>query len=276
MATSAKSKAAELKALQEANAAAIEFNSVKVELADGKKVGAKQLLTAMGKQTDKSLEAKEQRDAASMAFCLFAESVAEVNMTNDIPRDTVVLGFTKHLDALRPALHKDGCPFVEAKTEDGKPTVYSWKGYGNNVKSIAKGVVQFTGHDDYADFPEVSDCESFRAIRDAVEAARRGGESEDARLLREAKERWNEAVKALTKAVFASKDHELIDLRTLDVEAITEAVEDEAEQQQAIEDAAEQAKAEALEAAIAQASAEAEARQAEEPAEAAEAEAVAS
>jgi len=265
----ATSKQAQLKALQAANAEAIEFTKIKVEMPDGKKLGAHQLLTAMGKRDDESKNAKEMRDAASMAFCLFAESVAEVNDASEIPRDTIVMGFTKHLDSLRPILSKEGSPFVEAtEATDTKPAGYKWKGYGNNVKSIAKGVVEFTGTvvgtdeetDEEIMFPEVSDCDSYRKVREAVEAARRGEESEDARLLREAKEAFREACKVLQAALFASKDAELIELRTLDVETITETVNQEAAEQKAIAEAVEKVKEDAILAQIEVASAEAEAR----------------
>jgi len=185
---------------------------------------AHDLLTAMDSAVSDGNTAKQDKEEASVSFCQFALSTYEQNSADTdersgIPRDGIVKGFTAELDAMRPMLAAEGNSFVVATVpEDGKgDTKYSWKGHGNNVKSIAKGVIEFTGvlhtDEDGNEYPAIisaMDAESFTEIKKSVEAARAFGEDESKRLLREAKEALRESCKTLIAEVIKSEDHELI------------------------------------------------------------------
>jgi hypothetical protein len=189
------------KAIADANAEAIDFD----------RVVAHALFADMSVGDKASKQAKADKDAASLEFCRFAASTYAVNSENDIPRDTITAGFVKHLDAMRPVLAAEGNVLVETvESKDGKgDTTFKWRGHGNNVKSIAKGVTEFIGHADY-DLIDLAEAESFTAVKKSVEANRRMNESEEARLLREAKEFLREVTAELVSTVIKSDDAELI------------------------------------------------------------------
>lgn len=178
------------------------------------------LLNAMAGADTDGKDAKDARDNASLEFCRFAAATVMAN--ESINRDTVTEGFCKHLDAMRPMLADESNPFVEVITADGKDARFVWKGHGNNVKSIARGVTEFLGvvHKDSEgqDYPALIDldtAESFTDVKKSVEAARRYGESEDAVLLRESKEALRAACAELITEVIKSDDYELINEQAL-------------------------------------------------------------
>ena len=196
-------------AIQAANEQAIEFNSVV----------AHALLTRMADTDNAGKAAKLDRDKASLEFCqLGLETVITNHVDGNIPRDTVVKGFGLSLDAMRAMLFNEGNSFVTAKEgADGADTTYAWKGHGNNVKSIAKGVIEFAGvkhqDDDGEEIDaiiDVSAAESFRSVKMSVESARRYGEDAEIAELREAKELLREVCASLISEVIKSDDVELI------------------------------------------------------------------
>jgi hypothetical protein len=185
---------------------------------------AHSLLSDMDSAVSDGNTAKEAKENASVDYCQFAlstytQNAADTDERSGLPRDAIVKGFTAEMDAMRPMLAAEGNSFVVATVpEDGKgDTKYSWKGHGNNVKSIAKGVIEFTGimhtDEDGNEYPAIinpMDAESFTEIKKSVEAARAYGEDENKRLLREAKEALRESCKLLIAECIKSDDHELI------------------------------------------------------------------
>lgn len=203
-------KAKANKTVQAASDMAIEFD----------RKTAHTLLNAMASADTDGKSAKDSRDNASLEFCRFAATVVGANKS--INRETVTEGFCKHLDAMRPMLAGESNPFVDVIEADGKDTRYVWKGHGNNVKSIARGVTEFLGvvHKDseggeYDALIDLNTAESFTDVKKSVEAARRYGESDDAIMLREAKEELRAQCALLITEVIKSDDYELINEQAL-------------------------------------------------------------
>ena len=202
------------KGVQAANVTDISFDTL----------AAHGILTTMAEAVGSGEEAKQAKENASLAFCIFAVTTMATNEGRD--RGTITEGFTKGLDAMRQMLAAEGNRFVEIKDngKDKEPT-YSWKGHGNNVKSIAKGVTEFFGVDhtdeDGAEIPAMidpRDAESFTEVKKSVEAARQYGEDEDKRLLREAKDALRESAKLYVSEVIKSTDIGLITDARLELE----------------------------------------------------------
>ena len=188
---------------------------------------AHSLLTRMADSTDDGKTAKADRENASLEFVQFAAVTLAVNFEAGIPRATITDGFVKHLDAMRPTLLAEGNTFVESTTNEKTGDItLAWKGHGNNVKSIAKGVCEFAISDDdddsTPDFMIVGEAESFTEVKQAVEVARRFGEDQAVADLREAKQRLRDACKELVSAVIKSDDIELISFQAESVEEMLE------------------------------------------------------
>ena len=210
MSKTTKASAGPTKSQDKANQAAITFD---------RKIAGK-LLRAMASADTDGKSAKDSRDNASLDFCRFAASVVVAN--DGINRETVTEGFCAHLDNMRPMLATEDNPFVEIITAEGKDPRYVWKGHGNNVKSIARGVTEFLAiiHKDeegqeYPALCNLDEAKSFTEVKKSVEAARRYGEKDDARLLREAKDALRVSCAALITEVIKSDDFELIQEQAL-------------------------------------------------------------
>ena len=206
MSNTEKGGAADLKAQRAAAVLAVDFQTN----------AAADLLRAMSQANSDSNTAKASKDEASIAFCAFAAEMVRTELDRDQgcqDRAVITEGFCRHLDTLRPMLAAEGSVLVDVKTEDGKDTVYSWKGHGANVKSIAKGVTEFIDTD--TEIVEPADAESFTEIKKSVQVARQSGEDDDARELREAKEEYREVEAAIRKMILGQKT-------ARDVRALTE------------------------------------------------------
>jgi len=183
-----KGGAADLKAQRAAAVTAVEFQTN--EAAD--------LLRDMATANSDSNTAKQDKDEASVKFCIFAAEMVTNELTREGGcRDRAVVsdGFCKHMDTLRPMLAAEGSILVDVKTEDGKDTRYSWKGHGANVKTIARGVTEFHGLENTEGQPMIVDpstAESFTEIKKSVQVARQSDEDDATRELREAKEGYRE------------------------------------------------------------------------------------
>jgi hypothetical protein len=104
-----------------------------------------------------------------------------------------------------------GSPFAETSTNAAGDTVGKLTGTGNNVMSIAKGVVDFRLN--IADCVNEDGEVSYRSVRQTVEAARaerRAQENPEMAALADAKEAARESWKALSKVVFDTGDIQLI------------------------------------------------------------------
>ena len=206
---------------------------------------AERILTAMAEAQTNGESSKAERDNLSLEFCMLAITTREANAS--IERDTVAKGFSAELDILLPRMAVQGSPFVEVSTDkDGNPR-YAWKGHGANVKSIAKGCAEFYQvvhtDDDGNEFDaliDVSDAESFTAVKKSVEAARRySNESDEQRELREVKEQFRDAIKTYASLVIGENDAELISLASIAVDDLADTFADDLAAQTAIENAAE-------------------------------------
>ena len=200
---------------------------------------AADLFRRMSSGDTDSKAGKADKDNASLEFCQFAQSVVDVNTRNEdgspldspIPRAVITEGFTKHVDSMRAMLAAEGNQFVTTVETEGKDTVYKWKGHGNNVKSIAKGVTEYydvlhlvettVTDEDGNETTEINEvdaiiapsvADSFTVIKKAVEAARRYGEEDSASILRASKEALRDVCALLISLVIKSDDSTLIDV----------------------------------------------------------------
>lgn len=198
-----KGGAAELKAVAAAGKAGIKsFPKADIiaglnALADGKATEA----TAAGEAVN-----------ASLAIVRTCESygVQAHSECND-DTSTVLDHWKSNLQLVAIELAAAGSPFAKTSTNKAGDTVGQLTGTGNNVMSIAKGVVDFR--------LAVDECSNeegevtYRTVRTAVEAKRAERRAEDnpeAAALAAAKEAVRESFKELTGIVFASDDIGLI------------------------------------------------------------------
>jgi len=194
--------------------------------------------------------ASEAKAAAALDVCALAETFRDVNMTEGAPCDVIAKGWTEHLKSVALDLAVAGNRFAELKEgKDGEAATAKLTGYGNNVASIAKGVIEFEITLDA--LPEGIDgvtegapAESYREVRKVVEAtraAKRRDADPEAAALADAKAMTVEAWDALRVAVFGSEDQDLI-LGLADTLTELKAAWDEAaEAQDVIDDKAEAA-----------------------------------
>lgn len=125
---------------------------------------------------------------------------------------TVLQDWKENIRAVALELAAKGSPFAESHVNKAGETVGKLTGTGNNVLSIAKGVVDFR--------LVIADCAneegevSYRSVRATVEACRaqrRAEENPEMAALNDAKEAAREAAKSLLKVVLATNDVGLID-----------------------------------------------------------------
>ena len=163
--------------------------------------------------------ASDAKAAAALDVCALAESFRDTNMTEGAPCDVIAKGWTEHLKSVALDLAVAGNRFAELKEgKEGEAATAKLTGYGNNVASIAKGVIEFEILLDA--MPEGIDgvdagapAESYRDVRKVVEATRAAKRREadpEGAALADAKALTVEAWDALRTAVFDSGDQELI------------------------------------------------------------------
>ena len=163
--------------------------------------------------------ASEAKAAAALDVCALAETFRDVNMTEGAPCDVIAKGWTEHLKAVALDLAVAGNRFAELKEgKEGEAATAKLTGYGNNVASIAKGVIEF--HIMLDAMPEGIDgvtegapAESYRDVRKVVEATRAANRRDadpEAAALADAKSTAIEAWDTLRTAVFDSGDIALI------------------------------------------------------------------
>lgn len=130
-----------------------------------------------------------------------------------IPLDTVVKGWRDNMKVLAMELAVAGNKFAELKEgKDGAAPSAKLTGYGNNVASIARGMIEC--EIDPAECVTDDGERSYRECRTAVEnarnEARRAADAEFARL-QDAKALADEAWSELRKAVFKTEHAGLIE-----------------------------------------------------------------
>jgi hypothetical protein len=194
-----------------------------------------QIINALAALAD-GTGAKSQADADSASASLDLTIIAaaygvEAHEIANGDTSTVLGDWRENLKQVALELAANGSPFAESRETD-TGTVAKLTGTGNNVMSIAKGVVDFR--------VEIADCineqgeVSYRQVRATVEAKRaerRAEQNPDAAALAEAKEDAREAWQSLSKLIFATDDMELIEALTSSLEEMEQGeVEAQAEQ----------------------------------------------
>ena len=153
--------------------------------------------------------ANEARQAAALDVVMLAENFA---VNNDAPVETLVKGWRDNLKLVIMELATSGNRFAELTEGKGDaPATAKLTGYGNNVASIAKGVIEFDIHCD-------GKLDSYRECRKAVESARaekRRSDDPGAAQLADAKAHCMESWDTLRTTVFETGD-------ILNVQALTE------------------------------------------------------
>jgi hypothetical protein len=146
-----------------------------------------------GKASD-SDAATEARQAAALEVVRMAHDFAGKNDGVDV--ESLVTGWRDNLQVLIMELAVAGNRFAElSEGKDGKAATAKLTGYGNNVASIAKGIIEF----------EAEPAESYRETRKLIEGLRqekRRTENPELAALTDSKSACDEAWKALRTRVF--------------------------------------------------------------------------
>ena len=164
--------------------------------------------TRMAEQANAGDAAAEDRAMAALDVTRLAHDFAMNNP--EALNETVVKGWRDNVKTLTMELALQGNRFAELKEgKEGAAPTAKLTGYGNNVASIAKGVIEF----------KIDPCESesYREVRKEVEGARaeaRRDADPDAAALEDAKARCVEAWDAVRKAMFDTGDAGNIDTLT--------------------------------------------------------------
>jgi hypothetical protein len=147
---------------------------------------------AMAEQVRTENSAKELKFEGGLEACRIASEYSEAARNEPGQPDTsAILQHWKASQKLFVAeLAAAGHKFAEyadaAKDKEPAPRL---TGYGKNVMSILRGVIEFN--------IEIADDDTFSSVRKIVEAERADARSDEAKRLAEAKERYREAAKEL-------------------------------------------------------------------------------
>lgn len=182
-----KEKAQGNKAIVKANETALKgFPKSKVRTA----------FNTMAAQADESDSNNESRQAAALDVLKLARTFAVKN--DGATTETIVDGWRDNIKLVTMELAIAGNRFADlTEGKDDKPATAKLTGYGNNVASIAKGVLEFE--------IDPNDSESYRDVRKSVEAARaekRRSADPTQAAIDDAKEKADEAWAALRRLVF--------------------------------------------------------------------------
>lgn len=199
----ATNKSADVKSVQETNKAAINcFPKAKL-------MAALDIL-AHGKGAEG--DAKNEAASASLLLTeIAADYGVEAHAIASDDTSTVLADWKANVRAMALELAAAGSPFAETATAKNGDTIGKLTGTGNNVLSIAKGVVDFRLN--IADCANEDGEVSYRSVRATVEAARaarRAEENPEMAALADAKEAARQAWKELAKLVFDTGDIGLI------------------------------------------------------------------
>jgi len=199
-----KTKAKGNKAIVKANESALKgFPKAKLK-------AAFQSMATLATEADKATDARQM---AAVTVCALAGHYAEDNNGADVA--TIANGWRDNLKLLTMELAVAGNRFaeiVEGKDKDKAPTA-KLTGYGNNVASIAKGVIEF----EVGMLAENGEPKSYREIRKDVEGLRaeqRRDSDPDAAELADAKSTCDDAWKELRSTIFGTGDAGNIDQLT--------------------------------------------------------------
>lgn len=159
------------------------------------KAALKRAFEAMAKEKEAGDKATDSKQGQALKIVELAHKFRS-KQPDSVPRETVVKHWRENMKVLTMELAVAGNKFAQLKEgKDGASPTAKLTGYGDNVASIARGMVEF----------DVEIGESFRECREAVEAARaeyRRVNDPDAAALSDAKGAADEAWSELRKAVF--------------------------------------------------------------------------
>ena len=186
-----------------ANAAKLIVKANEAALKGFPRAKLKAAFVAMAALATDSDKATEARQAAALDVCVLAAQF--VGKNDKAHLDTVVTGWRDEFKTVAMELAVSGNRFAELKEGKGdQPATAKLTGYGNNVASIAKGVIEFSGDEE----PVVLG-ESYREVRTAVEAKRadaRRASDPDGAILADAKQAADDAWTELRKVIFDTGD----------------------------------------------------------------------
>lgn len=184
----------------------------------------KQLL-AMGASREAEESAAQARNNASLAVCEHAWIVRQKCEAAGIPAETAAKGFVTKWDGLLPELVKQGSPFVTVTEKADGSKIYKTTGHANNVKSIAKGVIE-EGINPAECLSKQDQKPSYREVKQQVQDARAKGRPPEERQLVEARALLSEAIKEFRKVGNHRIDPDHIIMAVGYLETATAAVKD--------------------------------------------------
>lgn len=212
----ATSKKADIKAAQKRNETALKgFPKAKLKAA----------FDTMSGKAGEADASQADKQKAGFDILKLARSFRESNADVDVK--TVVDGWRDHLKGLTLELAVAGNRFATmTEAKENKPAVGKLTGYGNNVASIAKGVIEFDVVPDEITDDTTGDA-SYRSVRSHVEGlreqARREADPKEA-ALQDAKAAMLDAWNDLRKVCFEARDSQLIDQVTDMIKGLNEDV----------------------------------------------------
>ena len=166
-------------------------------------------------------KASDSKAMAALELVGLAEQFADRNLQDDVgaPVDVIAKGWQAELKSVALELAVAGCRFAELKEgKEGEAATAKLTGYGANVASIARGVIEFGIHldclpDGVEGIEGGTAAESYRDVRKVVEAKRaeaRRKSDPEAAALADAVATMREAGKKLADAVVETGDIALV------------------------------------------------------------------
>jgi len=158
--------------------------------------------------------ARESKGAAGLDIVNMAHAFADKNAGIDV--STIVEGWRENVKLITMELAVAGNRFAELiPAKDDKPARAKLTGYGNNVASIARGVIEY--EIDPSTTAKDDEQPTYRSVRDAVQYARdeaRRAANPDIAALEDAKGACVEAWNALRDEAYQGNNLDLINLLT--------------------------------------------------------------
>lgn len=163
-------------------------------------------------------ESSEQKNLGALHLCQHARQYLDDAAKETEDRDLILKDWKDNMRQVTKEMAADGHIFAEMGEARGdNPPTPKLTGHGKNVASIARGVIEL---DVQLTDKEGQPLESFTAVKNAVQEARRANDSKDVQLFREAVEECREVFRDALKAAKKTERLEQVEFLT---EAIREA-----------------------------------------------------
>ena len=179
-------------------------------------------LDALAETRGKAEDAQITSDNVSLDIVAIAEVYASEARTVTDDVTTVLADWRDNMAVMCTEMAIAGHKFAKLnKGKDGKPDTAVLTGTGNNVLSIAKGVIDFSVMLDSIDTGDTP--LSYRNVRETVQGlrkARKDAANPEAALLAEAEQNCREAFVELCGLVFGQKDIELTEALTAALDSL--------------------------------------------------------